>query len=227
VPGDREADAFLTALGDAGVSLVSLNFAAGDMAAGERGLASRPDCAAAFRDNVQACVAIAERAGCSLLNALYGNRADGVGHTVQENLAIKNLALAGREASRIGATVLVEALNSFENPRYPLTSSGAALAVIDRVRAEAGVAGLAFLADLYHLARMGEDLAGLIAAQAGRFGHVQIADAPGRGAPGTGELAFGPLLRQLAASGYRGWVGLEYKPSDPADSSASFGWLRG
>jgi hydroxypyruvate isomerase len=74
---------------------------------------------------------------------------------------------------------------------------------------------------------MGEDLAALISAQVARFGHVQIADVPGRGAPGTGELAFGPLLRQLAVQGYPGWVGLEYKPSDPADSSASFGWLHG
>jgi hydroxypyruvate isomerase len=227
VPGDREADAFLSALGDAGVSLVSLNFAAGDMAAGDRGWASRPADSAAFRDNIQACAGLAGRAGCRALNALYGNRADGVDPSVQENLAVENLALAAAEASRIGATVLVEALNSYESPRYPLVSSAAALAVLDRVQAEAGVTNLAFLADLYHLARMGEDLAGMIAAHAGRIGHVQIADVPGRGAPGTGELAFGPLLRQLAACGYQGRVGLEYKPADPADSSASFGWLHG
>ena len=31
--------------------------------------------------------------------------------------------------------------------------------------------------------------------------------------------------RAITAAGYTGWVGLEYKPSDPADSAASFGWL--
>ncbi len=72
---------------------------------------------------------------------------------------------------------------------------------------------------------MGEDLARLLAAHSGTIGHVQIADVPGRGAPGTGETSFGPLLRQLAESGYPGRVGLEYRPADPADSSSSFGWL--
>ena len=227
VPGDREADAFLTALGDAGVSLVSLNFAAGDMAAGDRGWMSLPDRTAALRDNVQACAGIAGRAACRKLNALYGNRVDGVPGSVQDDLAAENLAYAAGEAARIGATVLVEALNSDESPRYPLVSAAAAVAVIDRVRAGAGVTNLAFLADVYHLARMGEDLPAVIAAQAGRIGHVQIADVPGRGAPGTGKLDFGPLLRQLAAQGYRDRVGLEYKPSDPADSSTSFGWRHG
>ena len=52
---------------------------------------------------------------------------------------------------------------------------------------------------------------------------MQIADAPGRNEPGTGSL---PLMRQLAdleAAGYRGWVGLEYKPSGA--SADSFGWI--
>ncbi len=31
-------------------------------------------------------------------------------------------------------------------------------------------------------------------------------------------------LGQLAVPGYAGWIGCEYKPSDPADSSTSFGW---
>ena len=55
--------------------------------------------------------------------------------------------------------------------------------------------------------------------------HVQIADPPGRGAPGTGTLDFEPLFRQLADQGYDGRVGLEYVPTDPTDSATSFGWL--
>lgn len=42
VPGDREADAFVRAVSEAGVALVGLNFAAGDMPAGDRGLVSWP-----------------------------------------------------------------------------------------------------------------------------------------------------------------------------------------
>ena len=53
---------------------------------------------------------------------------------------------------------------------------------------------------------------------------MQIADAPGRHEPGTGELDLDRHLDALAAAGYDGWVGLEYQPS--AASADSFGWLR-
>ncbi len=43
--------------------------------------------------------------------------------------------------------------------------------------------------------------------------HVQIADAPGRGEPGTGTLPLDAWLARLQTAGYDGWVGLEYKPS--------------
>jgi hydroxypyruvate isomerase len=223
VPPDHEVDRFLGALDDAGVRLVLLNFVAGDMAAGERGLLSLPARSAVFRDNIDVCVGIAERTGCGVLNALYGNRADGVPEQQQDELATENLTLAAGAAGRAGATVVVEALNSYDSPRAAIVSSQRALAVIDAVRA-GGVTNIAFLADLYHLGRMGEDLADTLARHRGDIAHIQIADVPDRGAPGTGTLDYEVLFRQLAAQGYAGWIGCEYKPSDPADSAASFGW---
>ena len=172
VPGDHEVDAFTGALADAGVQLALLNFAGGDMAAGDRGLLSLPQGSAAFRDNIDVCTGIAARAGCAILNALYGNRADGLSGRQQDELAAENLALAARAAAAADATVVVESLNSHDSPRAALVSSQRALEVINLVRARAGVANLA----------------------------------------------------QLAAQDYTGWIGCGYKPSDPADSSTSFGW---
>jgi hydroxypyruvate isomerase len=118
---------------------------------------------------------------------------------------------------------VIEALNSIENPNYPITSSHEALDLIDYLRVIHDVPNIAFLADLYHLARMGEPIEQLIERRADRFGHVQIADTPGRGQPGTGDLDWPVLLDRLAASDYRGHVGLEYKPVGP--SADSFAWL--
>lgn len=221
VPADGDADAFVAAIAGAGVELVSLNFHAGDMAAGDRGLVSIPSAAAAFRDNIGACVEIARRTGCRRLNAAYGLRLPGVDPARQDEVAIENLTIAARAAAAIGATVLVEAINSVDAPAFPIDSSAAAIAVIDKVPA----ANMGFLADLYHLAKMGEDVPAALSAYRDRIAHVQVADPPGRGAPGTGTLAFEPLFAQLAAQGYAGSVGLEYVPADPADSPASFGWL--
>jgi hydroxypyruvate isomerase len=227
-PGDHEVDAFITALANAGVSLVSLNFAAGDMAAGERGWLSLPERSGDFRANIPVCAGIAKRTGCTRLNALYGNRVEGVAPERQEELAAINLMLAAEAAAEIGVTVLIEALNSYESPAYPLVSAAGAVGVAELVSAAAGDSQqptARFLADLYHLARMGEDLAGVLSGYQQWIGHVQIADVPGRGAPGTGTIGYEALLRQLAAQGYPGYVGLEYKPADPRSSAGSFGWL--
>jgi len=212
-PADAELDALAAAITDAGVQLVGLNFDAGNMPSGERGLLSSRATSRRFRDNIDVTVGFAERMGCRVLNALYGNMAD----DSDTELALANLALATKAAQGIGATVVVEALNSFENTRYPITSTAAALDVIDQVP------GTAFLADFYHLARMGEDIPTLIEQHADRFGHVQLADVPGRGQPGTGELDYARILALLADSVYDGPVGLEYKPVGP--SADSFQWL--
>ncbi len=74
VPPDREVDAFVRALGDAGVRLVLLNFTAGNMAAGERGLLSLPAGSAAFREDRRAglrgALRAAGRAGLPRLDRL-------------------------------------------------------------------------------------------------------------------------------------------------------------
>ncbi|CAN5750494.1 TIM barrel protein [soil metagenome] len=221
-PPDADIDAFERSLTDAGVQLVGLNFDAGNMAEGSRGLLSQPANSQRFCDNIDIAVGIAERTGCRALNALYGNRVDDVDPQQQDDLAIENLTLAARAADRIGAVVLVEALNAPESPHYPIVSSTAALAVLDRVQHD-GVDNVAFLADLYHLARMGEDPVVVVRDHLTRIGHVQIADVPDRHQPGTGDLDLDSAKAALDDGGYRGYVGLEYKPLGA--SADSFGWL--
>lgn len=217
VPADKDVDAFVAAVRDAGVQLVGLNFFAGDMPAGDRGLVSWPARSAEFRDNLDVTVGIGERLGCTAFNALYGNRVDDVAPEAQDELGAENLALAARAAARIGGTVLVEPVSGAE--RYPLLTAADALAVMDRT----GEPNVGLLADLYHLAVNGDDVDAVIAQHAARVAHVQVADAPGRNEPGTGSLPLDRQLAALEAAGYTGWVGLEYKPA--TTSADSFTWL--
>ena len=221
VPADRDVDAFVCALRDAGVTLVGLNFFAGNMPAGDRGLVSWPARSQEFRDNVDVTVGIGEQLGCRAFNALYGNRVEDAEPSAQDDLAVENLALAGRAASRIGGTVLVEPVSGA--PRYPLRTAADAVGVIERVSSQTGVSSLGLLCDLYHLAVNGDDLDWVIRTYGSRVAHVQIADAPGRHEPGTGELDLDGCLGKLAAAGFDGWVGLEYQPS--TTSADSFDWL--
>jgi hydroxypyruvate isomerase len=220
VPSDAQVEEFVTAITNAEVQLVGLNFFAGDMAGGDRGLVSWPARSGEFKDNIDVTVALGERLGCRAFNALYGNRVEDSSPEEQDDLALQNLVLAAKGAQRIGGTVLIEPVSGA--PHYPLLTAADALKVIDRVSAD-GLDNLRLLFDIYHPAVNGDDVDAAIDATVGRVGHVQIADAPGRNEPGTGTLDLDFYLGRIAASGYDGWVGLEYKPS--GKSADSFGWL--
>lgn len=217
VPADAEVDAFVRSIADAGVNLAGLNFFAGDLPTGDRGVVSWPGREREFADSVEVAVGIAEQLSCHTFNALYGNRIEGVDPAAQDELALSNLDFAATAAKRIGATLVIEPLSGA--PRYPLRTAVDALGVIGKT----GRDNLALLFDLYHLAVNGDDLDAVIAGHLEGIGHVQIADVPGRHEPGTGSLDIEGYLAKLATGGYDGYVGLEYRPSGP--SVESFGWL--
>ena len=218
VPGDAAITGFERSIADAGVQLTGLNFNAGNMPAGDRGLVSWKGRDSEFRDNIDVVAGIGERLGCRAFNALYGNRQDEHTPEAQDELAIGNLAAAAAAVARIGGTVLLEAVSGA--PRYPLRTADDALRTISRVKQETGAENIKFLADFYHLAVNGDDVAAVIENHAQDFGHIQIADNPGRGAPGTGRLPLGEWIARSRQLGYEGYIGLEYK--QPAETA--FAW---
>lgn len=220
VPAQQDVDGFVAAIRDAGVQLTGLNFFAGDMAGGDRGLVSWVGREGEFRDNVEVVVGIGERTGTKAFNALYGLRQDGVDAKNQDDLAVENLAIAGTAVARIGGIVLLEPVSGAD--AYPLKTADDALAIIARVKDEHGVDNVRLLADFYHLAVNGDDVAAVIADHAAEFGHIQIADAPGRGEPGTGELPLTEWIDAARAGGYGGVIGLEYK----ATQDDPFAWTK-
>jgi hydroxypyruvate isomerase len=220
VPGDRDVDEFVGAVGDAGVSLIGLNFFAGDLFGPDCGVLSLPDRVGEFRDNVDVAVSIGERLEVRAFNALYGNRVDGADPDKQDDLAVESLSLAAGAVDRIGATVLVEPVSG---PKpYPLRTADDVAEVLARAHA-AGAANVAMLCDLFHLANNGEDVAAAIDSYADSIAHVQVADHPGRGEPGSGDLDLAGLLARLEGAGYDGWVALEYNPT--TTTTESLAWL--
>lgn len=217
VPADADVTAFENAVTDAGVQLTGLNFFAGNMPGGDRGLVSWKGRCSEFKDNVDAVVGIGERLGTKAFNALYGNRQDEFTPEEQDELGLKNLVYAAQGVAKIGGTVLLEPVSG--TPAYPLKTAADALAVIAKTQ-KAGVDNVKLLADFYHLAVNGDDVAAVIEKHAKNFGHIQIADDPGRGAPGTGNLPLGEWITRSRELGYAGPIGLEYK----AAAADAFSW---
>ncbi|MDV8148895.1 hydroxypyruvate isomerase family protein [Arthrobacter sp. B10-11] len=218
VPTDTQVTEFENAIKDAGVQLTGLNFNAGNMPGGDRGLVSWVGREGEFKDNIDVVAGIGERLGCKAFNALYGNRQDEFTPEEQDELAARNLAAAAAGVARIGGTVLLEPVSGA--PRYPLLKARDALDVIARVKTESGAENIKLLADFYHLAVNGDDVAAVIEKHAKDFGHIQIADNPGRGAPGTGQLPLGEWIARSRELGYEGYIGLEYK--EPQETA--FSW---
>jgi hydroxypyruvate isomerase len=92
----------------------------------------------------------------------------------------------------------------------PFARAADTLALVEAV----GSPHLRLMLDLYH-AQIGEgNLIELIRRAGPAIGEIQVADVPGRREPGTGEINYAAVATALAASGYRGVVGLEAWAAD-------------
>jgi hydroxypyruvate isomerase len=219
-PYDEDVPAIRTALTRNGLVQVLFNLPAGDFAAGDRGLANDPDRVAEFRDGVARALAIAVELQCPRLNCLSGLRRTDVSDEEQESTLASNLAYAAEQALASNVHLQIEPLNRFDAPGFMLGTSDAAVAMLDRV----GHPNLALQFDVYHCQRVEGNIVETFRRHLPRIAHVQIADSPARGQPGTGEINFPFVLRAIDESGYDGWVSLEYRPQ--GGTEASLGWLK-
>ncbi len=195
------------------------NLPMGDFAAGERGYAADPARVDEFKRGVEAGRTTARELGCSRLNCLVGKAIPGLDEARARATLVSNLRFAASLLAGDGVTLLIEPLNRIDTPGFLVGTSAEALALIDEI----GAPNLALQYDIYHAQRAEGNILATLGAQLARIAHVQIADSPGRNEPGTGELAYERILPALDELGYRGWVGLEYKPSRA--TAETFGWM--
>jgi hydroxypyruvate isomerase len=196
-----------------GFEVVLMNFDGGDVAAGERGIVNDP---ARWRAHVPVAVELARSLGCPRMNALVGLD-DGRPRDEQLGRAAEAVAFAARAAHPI--TVLVEAINTLDHGPYLVSSTAAAAAFARAV----GEPNVAVQYDVFHMTRMGEDVEAALREHIDVIAHVQIADHPGRGEPGSGSIDFEALFALLDELGYDGWVSAEYRPTGRTEDSLT--WL--
>ena len=90
-PRGEDIAAVKAAIADAGVDVALLNFDAGDMPAGDRGLLSDPALQEAFRANVPVALELARAVGCKKLNALAGHELPAGSREAQLEVARENV----------------------------------------------------------------------------------------------------------------------------------------
>ena len=83
-----------------------------------------------------------------------------------------------------------------------------------------GSPSVRLLYDLYHSVVEGEDPEVVLPEVVDVVGHVQIADAPGRGEPGTGAIDWPAAFALFDRVGYQGTIGVECYPTLPSTANA-------
>ncbi|MCW2545475.1 MAG: putative hydroxypyruvate isomerase, partial [Frankiales bacterium] len=191
------------------VTSVNAGTGAGPDAFGLMGIPGAED---QWRREVVAGLEVARRLSSRAVNLLVGGRVASATRTEQLDCLLRNLDWCLNLVGEGDPLLLIEPLNSADR-RSPLIRTVAdAESVLDSVGRPAQ-AGLLF--DAYHLHQEEADLHEAFDRARPLVRHIQIADHPGRGAPGTGRLPVRSFLAQVVASGYDGWVGCELVPSTP------------
>lgn len=138
---------------------------------------------------------------------------ENLSHTVKLCSMYEGLRQSAILAEEAGVTLHLEALNittDHVGNFLKTTQMGVELCqLINSPR-------LKLLYDVYHMQQNEGNIIPTLYRYGHLFGHVHIADVPGRHEPGTGELNYPVILDALEATGYTGLVGCELYPTTTA-----------
>src|SRR5258708_10246127 len=202
---------------DNALDCVLINLPMGDRAKGDFGIACRPGREAEFRDGVARAMRSAQARGVPKMNCIAGTAGALDDPARLRETLVANLRLASRELGAAGLDLVIEPINTTDVPGFFVSRSPQAVEII----AEVGAANLGLQCDLYHTAMMGDDPARTLESLWSSVRHIQFADAPGRGEPGTGGIDFPPLFALIDRLGYGGGGAAGNPPTPPPPPNPS------
>ena len=168
-----------------------------------------------FVNAVRDCIPVSGRIGCTTFIATTGNELKGVPRESQHAACVAALKAAAPVAEDAGITLVLEPLNLLvDHAGYYLSTSAEGFAIVDEV----GSPAVKLLFDIYHQQITEGNVTRNITANIGRIGHFHVANNPGRYEPASGEIDYPFVFDRIREMGYDRYVGLEFRPSDPADT---------
>lgn len=174
-----------------------------------------------FVKEIEASCAAAKQLRCKMMTVVGGNDVKGMTQQAMHEQIIAGLKLAAPIAEREGIMLILEPMNiRVDHKGHCLYGSEAAVRICRAV----GSKMVKINWDLYHCHISEGDLCGHLRDGFDQLGYAQLADHPGRTEPGTGEIHYPRVLKELAALGYTGYVGVECNPSKPEREAAMGLW---
>ncbi|MGZ8191245.1 MAG: hydroxypyruvate isomerase family protein [Methylococcaceae bacterium] len=208
------------ALEDLQLKLVLFNVAADNLLDNGEGLACVPEKREQFQQAVAQAVNYAEILKPETINVLPGRCLNKNRQLEYLETFKENLCFAAETFAPLGIKTVFEAINTRDMPGFIIHSGQQMLNVLE----ESNIPNLFMQYDIYHMQMMGEKPEEFINQYADKIGHIQFADCPGRGQPGTGQINFERIFSVIEKSVYSGWVGAEYKPV--GTTTESLNWFQ-
>jgi hydroxypyruvate isomerase len=202
------------------LQIVLCNLPPGDWAGGERGMACIPGREADFRTGLDRALTYATALSIPRLHAMCGIAPPAADRAACRATLIANLKYAAEKSAPHNITVLLEAINHRDIPGFFINTQAESYAICAAV----GAPNCKMQMDLYHMQVMEGDIATKLRRYAPHCGHIQIAGAPQRNEPDSGEVRYPYLFEVLDEIGYDGWVGCEYRPA--TTTTEGLGWFQ-
>jgi hydroxypyruvate isomerase len=169
-----------------------------------------------YLQRLEETIAVAQELNCSKMITCTGNLVEGISFEEQQDNILSTLTLAADLAHKEGMTLLLEALNStVDHPGYFLTSSAVGFDIVKKINSP----HLRLLYDIYHMQIMEGNHIASIQKNIQLIGHFHAAGVPGRDEIYLGEINYLPILKAIDDTGYNGFFGLEYWPTEPDEMS--------
>jgi hydroxypyruvate isomerase len=147
-----------------------------------------------------------------------GNAVPGETYEMTRRRVLRKLKAMAAAAESAGVTLCLEPLNVHDDhPGYWLTTMAQAADLVDEVDSP----GLKILYDIYHQQITEGSILANLRKHIGRIGHIHVAGAPGRGNLVGGDLDYRTIFAAIDAVGYRGYVGLEFRPTGAVADGAA------
>lgn len=199
---DRRAEHLAKVAGDAGVSIAQI---VGDVPA-----LARVETRVEFLDNCKRAVARAKILGTDVITFVGHKNVDGVSKADSLRAYTDHMAAAAPIFETAQVFAAIEPFNPYDHPGHFLYGSHDAVAMIRQINSPF----VKLNWDLFHMQRAEGELIGNLRQAADTIAYVQIADAPDRGQPGTGDVNYANVIRQVRSGGYTRPIGLELWAQD-------------
>jgi hydroxypyruvate isomerase len=161
-------------------------------------------------------IEVGRKLGCKKLITCTGNEVSGKSFNAMFESVVDTLTEAAGIAASENMVLVLEALNSLvDHEGYFLVSSKTGFEIVKKVNSP----NLKLLYDIYHMQIMEGNHIDTIKKNGSLIGHYHSAGVPGRNEIYKGEINYIPILEAVDESGYDGFFGLEYWPSEPEEIS--------